>query len=40
MKQLIYQHHKGDMVGELYQTEDTYYYKIRYKINNKYKLIG
>lgn len=40
MKQPIYQHYKGDMIGELYQTEDIYYYKIRYKINNRYKLIG
>ena len=36
----IYQHHKGDMLGNLYKVNDTYYYKIYYKINNKYKLIG
>ena len=36
----IYQHHKGDMMGNLYKVNDTYYYKIYYKINNKYKLIG
>lgn len=36
----IYQHHKGDMMGELYKVDNTYYYKIRYKINGKYKLIG
>ena len=36
----IYQHRKGDMLGNLYKVNDTYYYKIYYKINNKYKLIS
>lgn len=40
MNSPIYQHHKGDMMGNLYKVNDTYYYKIYYKVNNKNKLIG
>lgn len=40
----IYQHHKGDMRGEIFTVkldgESSYYYKIYYLVNGKYKLIG
>ena len=40
----IYQHYKGDMRGDLFtvklEGESSYYYKIYYLINDKYKLIG
>lgn len=40
MKKLVYQHHKGDMRGDMFKTEYGYYYKIFYNVNGKYKLIG
>lgn len=40
----IYQHYKGDIRGDLFTVkldgEPSYYYKLYYKINDKYKLIG
>ena len=40
----IYQHFRGDMRGDLFtvklEGESSYYYKIYYLIDNKYKLIG
>ena len=40
MKKLVFQQHKGDMRGDLYEIDNTYYYKIYYLVNGRYKLIG
>ncbi len=37
---IIYQHHMGKMVGNVYQTKDGFYYKIYYKIDGKNKTIA
>lgn len=40
----FYQHYKGDMRGDIFTVkldgEPSYYYKIYYLINSKWKLIG
>ena len=40
----LYQHFKGDMRGDIFTVkldgEPSYYYKIYFLINGKYKLIG
>lgn len=40
----VYQHHQGDMRGDLFTVKlegvPSYYFKIYYKINGKDKLIG
>lgn len=40
MKQPIYTNHKGRILGKIYNTKDGYYYRIYYKLSNKYKTIG
>lgn len=44
MNKPIYQHFKGDIRGDLFtiklEGKPSYYYKLYYLVNNKFKLIG